>query len=63
MAKIVSVVLDLEDNEAWELAQFVKRAGWEHFRTCAVDDEEAYIIRDSVAKLAKALAEAGYAPR
>jgi hypothetical protein len=47
----------------WELAQFVKRAGWHHFRECAVDDDEAYVIRDAVVKLERALVAAGYTPR
>ncbi len=59
----VTIVLNLEDREAWELAQFVKRAGWHHYRSCAVDDDEAYLIRDAVTKLERALNEAGYAPR
>lgn len=48
MPEIVRVVVELEDNEAWELAQFVKRAGWHHFRQCAVDDDDGYIIRGAV---------------
>jgi hypothetical protein len=45
------------------LAQFVKRIGWHEFRSKAVDDEEAYIIRDAVGRLQIALAAAGFAPR
>jgi hypothetical protein len=63
MPQSVRIVLDLSDNEALELAQFVKRIGWDHFRSCAVDDEEAYAIRDSVVKLERALSAAGYTPR
>ncbi|QUN32353.1 hypothetical protein KB879_32125 (plasmid) [Cupriavidus sp. KK10] len=53
--------LQSEDHEA--LAQFVKRLTWTDMRACAVDDEEAYAIRDAVDRLGKALAEQGYAPR
>ena len=63
MAQTVRFAIEMEDNEAWELAQFVKRAGWDHFRSCAVNDDEAYVIRDAVVKFERALAEAGYAPR
>ena len=63
MAQTVRFAIEMEDNEAWELAQFVKRAGWDHFRSCAENDDEAYVIRDAVVKLERTLAEAGYAPR
>lgn len=53
----------MEEDEAWALAQFVKRAGWSEFRTCAVDDQEASEIRAAIDLLAKALADAGIAPR
>ncbi|MDX8125917.1 hypothetical protein U737_03285 [Methylomonas sp. LW13] len=32
----------LSEQEAWDLAQFLKRAGFADFRSNAVDDEEAY---------------------
>ena len=59
----VRVVLDLSDSEAGNCAQFVKRTVLGSLCACAVDDEEAYVIRDSVAKLERALADVGYAPR
>lgn len=61
--KDVNVNLALDEGQAWALAQFVKRIGWQEFRGNAVDDDEAYAIRDSVDLLAKALAESGFAPR
>ena len=59
----VEVKLELTDGQALALAQFVKRVGWSEFRNNAVDDDEAYAIRDAVDQVMKALAEAGYAPR
>lgn len=59
----VNLNIELSESEAIALAQFVKRAGWHEFRGCAVDDEEAYLIRDAVYKAQNALAEIGYAPR
>lgn len=53
----------LSDSEAWNLAQFFKRAGFSDFRTKAQDNDEAYSMRDAVDKLAVALKDAGYAPR
>lgn len=63
MSAAVRVELELDQAEALALAQFVKRVGWSEFRQCAVDDAEAYDIRSGVDALAKALAEAGFAPR
>lgn len=54
---------ELTDAETLALAQLVKRLTWSDMRGCAVDDAEAYVIRDAVGKLQDALARAGYAPR
>lgn len=59
----VTVQLELVDAQAMALAQFVKRVTWSDFRACAVDDEEAYMIRAAVDQVARALADKGYAPR
>jgi hypothetical protein len=61
--KSIQLILHASDDTVWALAQFVKRATWEHFRACAKDDDEAYAIRDGIAKLSTALAEKGFAPR
>jgi dissimilatory sulfite reductase (desulfoviridin) alpha/beta subunit len=61
--KTVTVTLELSDAHAWALAQFVKRVGWQEFRSNAADDDEAHAIRDAVDLLQKALKESGYAPR
>lgn len=57
----VTVTVELTDSQA--LAQFVKRVGWQEFRACAVDDDEAYAIRSAVDQVQRALAEQGYSPR
>ena len=54
---------ELSEAEGMALAQLAKRLTFSDMRACAVDDNEAYVIRDAVAKLQKALADAGYAPR
>ncbi|EJL3751531.1 hypothetical protein NMH67_004377 [Escherichia coli] len=48
---INTLSLDLDDKEALALAQFVKRLTWSDLRGCAVDDDEAYVIKDAVDKL------------
>ncbi len=37
--------------EALALAQLVKRLNWAEIRACAVNDEEAYQIKDTLGKL------------
>ena len=63
MSDQVEVWMELEPAQALALAQFVKRVGWSEIRQNAVDDDEAYVMRDALGFLAKALQEAGYAPR
>lgn len=58
-----TIKVELNESQAIALAQFVKRAGWTEFRQCAVNDDEAYLISDAIAKLQTALAEQGFAPR
>lgn len=55
--------LALSDAEAWAMAEFLKRAGYSDYRTLAVDEQEAYAMRDAGEKLRTVLAEQGYAPR
>ncbi len=55
--------LELTDDQAYALSQFVKRVGWQEWRQNAVDDDEAALMREAFGQLARALAEHGYAPR
>ena len=59
----VVITVELTDAEALALAQFVKRASWRDYRTNAVNDDEAYFMKDAGGKIQRALAEVGYAPR
>ena len=59
----VTVILELDSGHAWALAQFVKRVGWSEIRQNAVDDTEAYDMRDAIEALQRALAQAGISPR
>jgi hypothetical protein len=61
--KPVRVEFELAAAEAWDLAQFLKRVGWQEFRVNAADDGEACRMRDAAARVRKALAEKGFAPR
>ncbi len=59
----VTVTLELDSGNAWALALFVKRVGWSEIRQNAVDDTEAYDMRDAIEALQRALAQAGISPR
>lgn len=59
----VAISVDLPLQEAWALAEFLKRSGFSDFRTKAATDEEAYRMQDGAETIRKALAEAGVAPR
>ena len=63
MENTVSVLTELSDAQALALAQLVKRVGWQEVRINAVDDDEAYLMREALSALQKGLAESGYAPR
>jgi hypothetical protein len=49
--------------ELWALAQLVKRLGWTDVRPLAVDKNETELMMAATERLAKGLANAGYAPR
>lgn len=49
--------------EAWAFAQFLKRAGWDHYRILAIGDDEATAMQAAAERLRQAFAEQGYAPR
>ncbi len=53
----------LSEQEAWDLAQFLKRTGFADFRSHAVDDEEAYRMQAAAQKVRGNLVTIGYEPR
>ena len=59
----VKIEFNLTDAQALARAQFVKRVRWTEVRQNAVGDDEADLMMDAMYELAKALREAGYAPR
>jgi len=59
----LTLELNINEQTATALAQFIKRVGWQEYRQNAVDDAEAYLIGDGVAALQRALNQAGFAPR
>ena len=61
--KMVTFTVQINEELAQALAQFAKRFGFAEFRQNAVDDAEAYAMRDAVDQVRQALQEVGYAPR
>jgi hypothetical protein len=59
----VDVTVQLSETEAWDLAQFLKRVGFDQFYGNAQDTDEAYRMLFAAEKVRKALAEVGFAPR
>lgn len=59
----VELQVRLSESEAWDLAQFLKRVGFDQFFVNAQGNDEAYRMMFAAEKVRKALAEAGYSPR
>jgi hypothetical protein len=60
---IVEITVILTDAQAWQFAQFLKRACFSDYRSHATSDTEAYQMIDAGEHIRRALAEQGYAPR
>jgi hypothetical protein len=61
----MKITLDLTDDQAWNLALFLKRQSWTAF-ACAsdpTDPEEPHRFSDAVSAAARELRNAGIAPR
>lgn len=59
----IAIQFELPGAQALALAQLVKRLGWSEMRKNAVSDDEAYLMKDALGELQKALAAAGFDPR
>jgi hypothetical protein len=55
--------IELTDEQAHALAQYLKRVQFDDFRRRAIDEDDAYLMQDAAAEVRKALADAGYEPR
>lgn len=61
--KPITLSLDLDNEQAWNLAQFFKRLTFSDFEGCAVDEAEAYRMQEAVGLVQSALQDAGINPR
>lgn len=59
----VQLNLELTDQQAWDLAQFLKRVTFEDVRRRAVSEQDTYDMLAAMSVVRKALAEVGYEPR
>ena len=59
----ITVQVPLSDEQAWALAQLLKRLGYSDCRGLALDDNEAWLMMVAAERVRQALAEVGYAPR
>jgi cytochrome c len=59
----IAVPLELTEDEAWDLAQFLKRVGFSDYRRNAVDQDEAYRMLYVGEKVRGALADIGISQR
>lgn len=60
---IVEINLMLTDAQAWEFAQFLKRACFSDYRSHATSEAEAYHMIEAGEHIRRALASQGYASR
>jgi len=59
----VEITITLTETQAWQFAQFLKRACFSDYRSHATSEAEAYHMIDAGEHIRCALAEQGYAPR
>jgi hypothetical protein len=59
----VEIKITLTETQAWQFAQFLKRACFSDYRSHATSEAEAYHMIDAGEQIRRALAEHGYAPR
>ena len=63
MEDLVTVRVELNAEQAWALAQLVKRIGWADCRSLAEHEAQTRLMIQATERVRQALAEAGYAPR
>lgn len=59
----VTLHVELDGEQAWALAQLLKRIGFSDCRSLAEDERQTALMIDATERVRRALAEAGIAPR
>lgn len=60
---MLNITVELTNNQALALAQFVKRVPLSDLRSNAQDEEDAYVMQGALEQVRKALSEQGFNPR
>lgn len=60
---MIEITVSLDDTQAWQYAQFLKRVCFSDYERRATSEQEAYTMLDAGEKIREALREKGYAPR
>jgi len=63
MKHLITLHVELDTEEAWALAQLMKRIGWSECRALAQDVHESGLMIEAIERVRAALAEAGCTPR
>jgi hypothetical protein len=61
--KTIAIHFEMTDNQAWALAQLMKRLGFDDCRKLAESDDEAYAMLYASDVVRMALAREGIVPR
>ena len=61
--KNLNIRIELNPDQAWAFAQFLKRVGYSDYRPLAQNEEEAYEMQYAGELVRKAFAQSGIAPR
>ena len=59
----VTITVELDAEQAWALAQLLKRIGWSDCRALAEDEEQTRLMIAATERVRAALADVGVAPR
>jgi hypothetical protein len=57
------ITITLDENQAWDLAQFFKRITWNGVSECAVDKAETQSMIDVIENAREQMAGQGISPR
>jgi hypothetical protein len=62
-SQAITITATFNESQAWLYAQFLKRVTYHDYRSCAMSDEEAYVMLAAGELIRDALREKGFAPR
>ena len=59
----INLTVEMNHDEAWAYAEFLKRVGFYDYKNLAVDEDETRLMISAGEKIREELARQGYAPR